>query len=365
MKAKLHIRSVELADEGFTWDTELRGFGLKVTNKGKRIFIVQKRPHKGAKTLKRYTIGAYPSVSPEEARTQAKAILGRITLGLPTSPVLGHPEVRFSESMEKYYHEHVQTKCKPSTQKDMRYMIDKYLLPWFGELSLEQLDLSGVRRCHTALGSKHPYRANRVLALLSKFFSFTQPGKLNPCCGVEKFRERKRNRLMTPEEFRTLLACKLPLPVRLLALTGLRKGEVLGLRWEWIDLPRLLIQLPDSKTGGRTVYLSEAAAEVLQQAEVKPQGWVFPGKRGSEGHLVGLQRMWKKVLRDCDLPSTLRLHDLRHHYASVAGMELPLPLVSSLLGHKEVRTTMGYVHSNQADLRLCSERMGEKLSKLL
>jgi integrase len=376
MKTKIHRRSIEAASTialsgrcgpksaVFLWDTELTGFGLKVTPQGKKTFLVQKRPHKGAKVVKRYTIGAYPSVSPEEARTQAKALLGRITLGLPSSPVLGHPQVSFKVEIEKYYAEHIKTKLKPTTQRDMRYMIDKYLLPWFGELSLEQLDLSGVRRCHTALGSKHPYRANRVLALLSKFFSFTRPGLINPCRGVEKFRERKRNRLMSPEEFQTLLSCKLPPVLRLLVLTGLRKSEALGLRWEYLDLQKQLIQLPDSKTGGRIVYLDHSAVELLQGLGVQSQGWVFPGQRGSKGHLIGLQRIWKKLLRDAGLSDDIRIHDLRHHYASLAARELPLPLVMSLLGHREVRTTMGYVHSNQADLHLGVQLLGEKLAKL-
>jgi integrase len=362
MRAKLHKRSVELADEGFTWDTELKGFGLKVTNKGKRVFVVQKRPHKGAKTLKRYTIGVYPSVSPEEARTQAKAILGRITLGLPTSPVLGHPGVSFREEMEKYYVDHIKTKCKPTTQKDMRHMIDKHILPTFGDAPLEGVSHLVVRSFHTTLGSKHPYRANRVLALLSKFFSWRRLP--NPCTGIEKFKEKKRNRLMSPEEFRTLLSCKLPPALRLLALTGLRKSEVLSLRWEWIDLQRQLIQLPDSKTGGRTVYLNHSAVELLTGLQVQTEGWVFPGQRGSQGHLVGLQRIWKKFLRDVGLSDDIRIHDLRHHYASVAAKELPLPLVMNLLGHREVRTTMGYIHSNQADLHSGAELLGEKLSDL-
>jgi integrase len=366
MKTKIHKRAIEAASTGFLWDTELTGFGLKVTPSGKKTFLVQKRPHKGAKTLKRYTIGAYPSVSPEEARTQAKTILGQIVLGLPTSPVLSQRGASFKEEIEKYYQDHVVSKCKPSTQKDMRYMIDKHILPAFGKMSLGSVDLAQVRCIHTALGNKHPYRANRVLALLSKFFNWCPLTRgSSPCRGIEKFKEKKRNRLITQEEFRTLLSAELPPPLRLLALTGLRKTEVLSLRWEWIDLQKQLIQLPDSKTGGRTVYLNHSATELLTGFGAQTEGWVFPGQRGSKGHLIGLQKMWKKALRDSGLPLTLRIHDLRHHFASLAATELPLPLVSFLLGHKEVRTTMGYVHSNQADLRLCTERMGEKLSQLL
>jgi integrase len=364
MKTKIHRRSIEAASTGFLWDTELTGFGLKVTPQGKKTFLVQKRPHKGAKVVKRYTLGAYPSVSPEEARTQAKALLGRITLGLPTSAILSHPEGSFREKMEEFYRGHVLTKLKPTTQRDMRLMIDKHILPSFGKLSLDSVDHLMVRSFHTALGSKHPYRANRVLALLSKFFAWARPSQLNPCKGVGKFREKKRNRLMSPEEFQTLLSCKLPPVLRLLVLTGLRKSEALGLRWEYLDLQKQLIQLPDSKTGGRIVYLDHSAVELLQGLGVQSQGWVFPGQRGSKGHLIGLQKIWKKLLRDAGLSDDIRIHDLRHHYASLAARELPLPLVMSLLGHREVRTTMGYVHSNQADLHLGVQLLGEKISKL-
>jgi integrase len=364
MKVKLHKRSVEASKPGFLWDTELTGFGLKTTNNGKKVFVVQKRPHKGARTLKRYTIGAYPSVSPEEARTQAKALLGRITLGLPSSPVLGHPEVRFSESMEKYYHEHVQTKCKPSTQKDMRYMIDKHILPTFGKLSLDSVDHLMVRSFHTALGSKHPYRANRVLALLSRFFSWVNPHSVTPTKGVEKFREKKRNRLMTAEEFQTVLGAAPP-PLLLLALTGMRKSEVLSLRWSEVDLDQGVLQLEDSKTGSRTVYLDTNAQAILRQLPRAASPWVFPSTRGNNGgHLVGIQKIWKKVLRDAGLSNDIRIHDLRHHYASLAARELPLPLVMSLLGHHEVRTTMGYCHSNLNDLKKGSQLLGDKLSDL-
>jgi integrase len=364
MQSKLTtIRSIELADEGFTWDTELRGFGLKVTSKGKRIFLVQKRPHKGAKTLKRYTIGVYPSVSLTEARTAAKAILGRITLGLPTSPVLGQPGGSFKEEIENYYQGHIRIKLKPTTIRDMRYMIDKYLLPWFGDMSLEGVTHSLVRSMHTTLGSKHPYRANRVLALLSKFFSWMTPTGVNPCRGIEKFREIRRE---PPSGFDpsvlvgTDSTVRIHPAIRLLILTGMRKSEVLGLRWEYLDWSGSTIHFPDSKTGEKIVYLSPVALELLRGLQSSDEGWVFPGKslEGRRGNTF-LQKVWKKVLKGVGLPADTRIHDLRHYYASLAATHLTVPQVAGLLGHKDIKTTMRYVHSK--DLGDAARLVGERL----
>lgn len=359
MKAKITIRSVEAAVAGsFLWDTELQGFGLKVTRGGKKVFLVQKRPHKGAKTLKRWSIGAYPAVSPIEARTRAKTILGTLTLGRGVSPVLRQSEGLFKDEIEKFYQNHILLKLKVSTARDMDYMIRKHLIPEFGATPLGEVSHLDVRSFHSRLGSKHPYRANRVLALLSKFYAWSGYSP-NPCKGVEKFREKRRELNQTCS-LEGLFAPSVHPAIRLLLLTGMRKNEVLSLRWEDVSLRTHTIQLSDSKTGGRTIYLSRPALEVLEGIGPRPEGWCFPSTRG-EGHLIGLQKIWKRTLSSLQLPSSLRLHDLRHHYASRASQGLSLPLVKDLLGHKDIKTTVRYIHSHREDLALASTLVSEKL----
>jgi integrase len=365
MKARLTQRSIEAAKKGFLWDTDLIGFGLKTTGNGRKVFIVQKRPHKGAKTLKRWSLGEYPVLSPEEARTQAKTLLATLTLGGPLPAATGQPRASFRDKIEEFYQDHVVLKLKPTTQKDMRYMIDKYLIPAFGKLTLAEVTHNQVRSFHTRLGSKHPYRANRVLALFSKFFSWLAPDTVNPCKGIEKFREKRREPVFT--DFHKILDSRLHPAIRLLLLTGMRKNEVLSLRWECISLPESLIRLSDSKTGERTIYLDGRAVALLQSLQPKAQGWVFPASRPrrtgeSPTHLRGLQKIWKRCLRELGLPPGTRIHDLRHNFASQAVRSgVPLPMVGGLLGHKDIKTTMRYVHSAREDLRAASELVVEKL----
>jgi integrase len=368
MKARLTQRSIEAAKKGFLWDTDLIGFGLKTTGNGRKVFIVQKRPHKGAKTLKRWSLGEYPVLSPEEARTQAKTLLATLTLGGPLPAATGQPRVSFRDKIEEFYQDHVLLKLKPTTQKDMRYMIDKYLIPSFGQLTLAEVTHNQVRSFHTRLGSKHPYRANRVLALFSKFFSWLAPDTVNPCKGIEKFREKRREPKIADHSLQSLLDSSVHPVIRLLLLTGMRKNEVLSLRWECISLPESLIRLSDSKTGERTIYLGAPARELLRSLQPDtPAGWVFPQQRqrragvDGSGHLVGLQKIWKKTLRDLGVDTSLRIHDLRHHYASQAAKGNTLALVAGLLGHRDIKTTMRYVHSAREDLRAASELVVEKL----
>jgi integrase len=359
MKVRLTERQIEAAKPGtYLWDTDLVGFGLKVNTRSK-VFIIQKRPHKGAKSIKRWTLGAYGILSLKEARTQAKAILATLTLRLPIKPVLELPSAPFVTEIERYYVEHCLAKLKPTTAKDMRYMIDKHLIPTFGIMPLEGVTHSQVRSFHSTLGAKHPYRANRVLALLSKFFNRYAASVHNPCRGIEKFREKRRE-LNTPN-LSALLDPSVHPAIRLLLLTGMRKSEVLGLRWEWVDVSSGTIRLPDSKTGQRTVYLSQAGLALLEEVRGTGKGWVFPGERGSRSHLVGLQKIWQRTLHTYGLPPDLRIHDLRHYYASVASQDISVASVMALLGHKDFKTTLRYIHLDRNELRRSVEFLGEKL----
>jgi integrase len=361
MKKRLNDRVLRsfIQHGSFLWDTELIGLGLKVTNKGKKVFILQKRVDG---RLKRWTLGVYPSVSLKKARTQAKTILGQITLGLPSSPVSGHLCGSFRDEIEKFYSEHVKVKLRPTTQVEYRSLLDKHILPYFRGKSLAEVDHLGVRSFHSQLGSKLPYRANRALALLSKFFAWSLPqGAPNPCTGVEKFREKRRE--LTELNLAPLLDPKVHPALRLLLLTGMRKAEVLGLRWEWIDWSGSTIRLPDSKTGQKIVYLSPAALELLRGLPQPHEGWVWVGntREGRRGNTF-LQKVWRKTLREHNLPP-LRIHDLRHYYASEACRHLSPTLVAGLLGHKDIKTTMRYVHND--DLSNAAALVDKQLSKLL
>jgi integrase len=224
-----------------------------------------------------------------------------------------------------------------------------------------------------------PGAANRVLALLSKMFNLAErwglrPDHTNPCRHVERYVERKMERFLSPEELARLGAAlaaaergETEMPsaiaaVRLLAFTGARAGEVLGLRWEHVDLQSGCLRLPMSKTGRKVIHLNEPAIGVLAElAERKTDNpWVIEGaKPGSP--LVNIRKPWHRLREAAGLPD-VRLHDLRHSFASVAvAGGLSLPVIGALLGHSQPATTARYAHLAADPLRAAAEAVGTRL----
>lgn len=157
--------------------------------------------------------------------------------------------------------------------------------------------------------------------------------------------------------------------IRLLLLTGARKTEVLGLRWSEVDLGRLTLTLPPErtkaggKTGERRIALSPAAAAILAERRKLASGeFVFPSDKG-EGHAIGLRRAFVKV-RDAAGQPGLRIHDLRHSYASllIASGE-SLFLVGKALGHTSARTTERYAHLADDPLQAAADRVARMLAQ--
>jgi integrase len=222
-----------------------------------------------------------------------------------------------------------------------------------------------------------PVMANRVLFLVSTLFNLAERWGLrgegtNPCRHIPRYREHKRERFLTDAELERLgraLAEVEQAPdaihaalaaIRLLALTGARRGEVLGLRWDHVDLACRVLRLPDSKTGAKVILLDDSAAELL--AGLRREGpWVFPSKTHRGIPLRDIRKTWRRVLERADL-SGLRLHDLRHTHASVgAEAGLSLSLIGALLGHRRAATTERYAHlvddAQRAAVRLVQGRI--------
>ena len=241
-----------------------------------------------------------------------------------------------------------------------------------------RLTRADVARLHHGMRAT-PGAANRVLALLSKMcalaeqWGLREPGS-NPVRGIERFRERRRERHLTPEELerlgdvlrqveleRTESPSSVAL-VRLLLLTGARLGEVLGLRWDRIDWQAGSVRLADSKTGPKTLYLSDAATggagwPLVVQAD---NPWVLPG-RVQGRPLVNPQKPWRRIRRAAGLED-VRLHDLRHTYAAVAARGgLSLPMIGALLGHSEPQTTQRYAHLVGNPVKQAAEQVGEAI----
>ena len=148
----------------------------------------------------------------------------------------------------------------------------------------------------------------------------------------------------------------------MLLLTGARRGEILQLRWEYVDLVHACLRLPDSKTGAKTVAVSAAALDVLASLE-RRSDWVFPTQRGDLP--VDLSRPWDRIRERAKLPR-LRLHDLRHSHASVLATDgVPLLVIGRILGHKVPATTARYAHLADDPVRKAVEAAGDRIAAAL
>lgn len=221
-----------------------------------------------------------------------------------------------------------------------------------------------------------PGAANRVVALLSKMMSLAEhwglrPAGSNPCRHVQHYRERRMERFLANEEIarlgdtlRELEQARLePTSVigaiRLLIFTGARRSELLNLRWTDVDFEKAMLWIRDSKTGPKTIPLSAPALQLLHELP-RTVEWVFPTADGSGP--VSLSKPWGRIRRRASLED-VRIHDLRHSFASVgAGAGLGLPIIGRLLGHRQPATTSRYAHLADDPVRQASEAIGRRLA---
>jgi integrase len=355
-----------------TYDASVKGFGVRVTAAGARAFILNYRRRSDG-LERRATIGAFPDWSVSTARDEAKRLKRLIDGG--GDPVGEHREQMHAPTMndlcDRFEQEHLPRK-RASTAADYRSMIRAHVRPEFGKRKVAALEFADIDALHRAVTRRSgPYRANRVLALLSKMFSLAMKWKLradNPCRGVERNDEAKRKRYLTEVELRRLKRALAEHDDRdaadifhLLLLTGARRGEVLAARWGDFDLEKGVWTKPGSTTKQRTIHvipLSPPAVALLKARE-KTRGrqeYVFPGRRG--GHRVEVKSNWRRLCKAAKITG-LRIHDLRHSFASVLASDgVGLPVIGALLGHTQPSTTARYSHIIDTALREATGRVG-------
>ena len=356
------------------WDRKLQGFGVRVYPSGSKVYVVQTRA--GGKS-KRVAIGRHGVITSEQARAKATQMIARIKAGEDPNPDAAKPAPTVAELAERYLTEHVEVRCKPRTVEACRWLVKKFVIPDLGKMAIDAVDREHI----AALHHKHrdtPYQANRILEVARKMFNLAEAWGLrkdggNPCRFVQKYKEKKRERFLTDEEFHrlgqvlneieadgseTLAAVT---AIRLLMLTGCRLSEIQTLRWEDVNLEAAEIRLRDGKTGARMVPLSGAAVSVLS-ALPRPEDnpWVIVGKKAG-AHLTDLQHPWRRIRARADLDD-VRIHDLRHSFASRAlALGESLPMIGKLLGHTQVQTTARYAHLANESVKASGSRVGDSI----
>ena len=358
------------------WDNEVKGFCCKITPAGKRVYLLYYRTHDGRQ--RKPKIGDHGVMTCEEARTIAQRWLSDVLQGgdpsAQKSLTKNLPTVK--ELAERYIREYAPRK-KEASRKDDERLWNHYVLPFMGERKISTVTRQDVISLHHSL--KHfPIRANRVLSLLSKAFNLAElwgyrADASNPCRHVQKYAETKRERFLSQEEITRLMAIldaeekegkELPpvlCAIRLLLLTGCRLNEILRLSWQEVDFDKSCLFLLDSKRGKRTVYLSPPAVELLQNIpREKDHPYVIAGKN-KHSHLINLQKPWRRIRKKAGLED-VRIHDLRHTFASVAAAKgLSLPVIGALLGHSQTQTTARYAHLVGQPLLEAVGKVGESI----
>lgn len=372
------VARLKPAKDTVYWDGELAGFGVRVYPTGSKVYIAQARGPRGPR---RVTVGRQGVISADEARKRAASLITRVKAGeegvsRPGKPA-GGPSV--ADLAWRYMEDHVAVRCKPSSESLIRSVVNGHIVPALGRLPLASVERAQVVELHERL-RKTPFMANYVVRTLKLMYKLGEnwgmvPKGCNPCRSIMRYPERSRERFLTDKEFTRLgrvLAeaerrgggsASVVAAIRLLMLTGCRKSEILSLRWENVSLAEGEFRLPDAKTGARVVPLSPPAIELLARLLRKPGSpWVFPGMRPGV-HVGRIDYFWK-VLRARAGLKDVRIHDLRHSFASRAlALGESLPMIGRLLGHARIETTARYAHLARESLRESAERVAASIAK--
>lgn len=377
---KLTKRTVEtLSYQGagnaafYIWDSELIGFGLRIYPSGRKAFLVTYRTGDGRKRF--FTLGTHGrDMTPDEARRRAREVLGDVARG--TDPGEKRERERQGETMRDlcgaYMARH--GNAKKSGAADQR-RINQHVLPAWGGLKAKAIKRADVAALHSKIGERAPYEANRTLALLSKMFElarrwgFVPEDQVNPARDIDRFKEEKRDRWITPEELPRLAQAINEEPNQsarfalwLYLLTGARKSELLGARWEDLSEERAELRLPDTKAG-RTHYLplSGPALALLRDIPRNPENpHIFPGKRHG-APLVNIAKPWGRIRKAAGVED-VRLHDLRRTVGSwLAQSGNSLHLIGRVLNHSNASTTQVYARFGEDHVRAALEQHGARI----
>jgi integrase len=387
------------------YDSELTGFCLKVLPSGAKRWCVEYRAGTRGRSVakSRMVLASTSILTPDQARSAARQVLAAVALG--QDPAVSRMQARemptFREFAERYLVEEAAAKLKPRTVVNYRIYLRKHAAPHIGSMKLDTVTPSDIAKMHRRIGITTPMTANRVVECIGSVFRYAATCGLvkrghNPASHTETFRERCRERFLNSKELARLgdaireaettgipwvvddkkpTAKHIPkvrltkigphpaAALRLLILTGARLREILTLRWEYVDIERGLLLLPDSKTGKKAIILNPPALKVLTGLS-RTGDYVIAGDN-PEKPRSDLKRPWRAVAKQAKLEG-VRIHDLRHTYASIAAAGgFGLPIIGKLLGHARSATTARYAHLDNDPLRRASGSIAARIAEAM
>ena len=364
------------AREYTVWDTRVAGLGVRVRPSGSRTFVYHRKAVDG---LRKMSFGPAALRRVEDVRRGCLAAASGAVTAVETDERPREKAPLFRDFVTGPWKDARFDHCKPSTQRNFGSILKRQLLPAFGARRLDRITRKMAVRWFETYGRTAPGRANGALDLLAQILNHACAcGHIasNPVKGVARNPVRKHTRFLSREEIARLHCALDPYAqgtnsqaqqadiVRLLLLTGCRKGEIVRLRREEVKGDR--IELADSKTGPRTVLLNaDAQAILMRRMAYGSSPWVFPSVRDPSRHQHYGLRLWYVVRAEAGI-GDVRLHDLRHTVASQATLAgVPLTVTARLLGHSDVRMTMRYAHVGDREVEAAAERVGQAIEAMM
>ena len=355
------------------WDTIVAGLGVRVRPSGGASFVLLQKTDG---VSRRVSLGPVTSRGIEDVRRQCHAVMAKVEPDKFTEPDRRTPLFRdFADGPWKETHF---SRYKPSTRKGACASLVRQIVPALGSTPLDRITRNQVLRWFDAYSLTAPGGANHALKLLRQILNFAIAcGHIdsNPARGVKRNRSPALTRFLSHEEIRRLHqaleartrtrqgARQQADLIRLLLLTGCRKREMLMLRWS--EVAGDVLALGDSKTGPRSVPLNTQARRIIERQSRGESAFVFPSPRKANRPRGPELPLWYSVRREAGIED-VRLHDLRHSFASHAVMNgVPVPVVSRLLGHSDVRMTLRYAHLADKDIEAAAERIGEAMAQVM
>lgn len=381
----------------FLWDSDVLGFGLRISPIGKLVYILQYR-FEGRQ--RRFKIGPHGSPwTPETARSEAQSLLGKIVDGIDPQQekISERKELTLVDLSEIYLTETLFT-AKESSIQQARNNIENHINPLLGRRRVSKIERSDIEQMlrdiaggKTARSVKKGHRrlsrvrggkgaANQCVTTISAMLGVAVERKMrtdNPAIGVRKFPGKRMERFLSPAELARLgeaLSAAASLGVesqyaiaalRLLVLTGCRKNEILKLKHSYVDRYHRCLRLPDSKTGAKVVHLGGPAMRIIAMVPtVEGNPYLLPGKKDGT-HVTDLQSVWVRIRKTAGLED-VRIHDLRHSFASIgAATGDSMLIIGALLGHRSAKTTERYTHLSDHPLKSAVERISDEIARCL
>ncbi len=387
MTAKLSKKMIDAFEATgkleYLWDAEVKGFGVVITPAGSKSFILNYRNQDNRS--RRKTIGKYGKLTVEQARDIARDLTYRIAKG--DDPVQQDEWQRsqptFEEVAKRFLDDHSAIRSRPATHASNVQILAHMLIPHFGKMKIRSIERKDIYD-YLAKNRQRPIGANRSLACMSSIMSKAElwgyrDRNSNPCFGVERFPENRRERFLSEQEFASLESAMqraernltesphVLAMFRIMMHTGCRPGEARHLKWDYVDFTNRVIRLPKEATKEKrpkTLFITpyiEGVLKNIRRMEGNP--YVIVSERNDGKPIADVKKPWDRIKKAAGITTELHLHDLRHSHASMANaLGYSLPMIGALLGHTQAQTTLRYAHLATDHLRQAAEDISNRIA---